>query len=588
MLQRAFGALMLVVGVVLFLVGLITRPDSTVTFIGLLAVGALCSIIGTAALGPLFAAPAARLLGSKSSAYVVLGVGAALIVLAGWLAVSQAGSILSGGEALDELREQMTPADGAPPSDSELKASTIGAGVVGLVLAALGVFGLSRPLARLRSDHPDRNRWFHQLGRGAFSAVMTVLVIGGIFSTFGAFGLAVPALAAGAALILGGQAGRSLAGQIAQGNAMRSPRRTATTAAALMIGLSLITSVTVVTESIRSALSGTFENSVSADYFVTDAEFTGFSPEVANRLEAVDGVTGVARLSEVSFDVTFEGAADPSDVGGLSAPTDLGDFLDVGVTEGSLADLTGDSVVILADVAEENGIEVGDVVPAVWDITDDEVDLEVVGLFDDESVLGTSWVVSSEAALAHGLPSQRRDGFVTFNVDPAVDGEALRAELQALVDEFPRLDLADKDEFAANQEGFLDQALRVLQVFLGLAVVIALIGIANTMALSVFERTRELGLIRAVGGTTHQVRQMIRWEAVIVSLFGGVLGATLGTVFGFVMVTALPDSIVTSFVFPWTDIAVYLVVAAVAGLAAAYFPARRAGRLDILEAISHD
>ena len=135
-------------------------------------------------------------------------------------------------------------------------------------------------------------------------------------------------------------------------------------------------------------------------------------------------------------------------------------------------------------------------------------------------------------------------------------------------------------------EGSIDQALTAVNVMVALAVIIALIGIANTLALSVFERTRELGLLRAVGMSRRQLRRMVRFEAALVALFGAVLGVTLGVLFGWAAVVALPSTITTTLAVPVTRIAILVTVAGVAGLVAAWGPARRAGRLDVLEAIS--
>ena len=149
------------------------------------------------------------------------------------------------------------------------------------------------------------------------------------------------------------------------------------------------------------------------------------------------------------------------------------------------------------------------------------------------------------------------------------------------------MEIRTKDEFRDSQADQIDQALVVINVFLALALIIALVGIANTLALSVFERTKEIGLFRAVGATRSQTSVLIRWEGAIIAVFGGLLGLLLGIVFGIVAVIVIPDSIVSEVAIPGRQLGIYLVVAALAGLIAAYLPARRASRLNVLDAIAH-
>ena len=184
------------------------------------------------------------------------------------------------------------------------------------------------------------------------------------------------------------------------------------------------------------------------------------------------------------------------------------------------------------------------------------------------------------------VSSQDRDSFVALLVTGGV--EASRPALAAVVDEVPGVTLENLEEFSDRQEGFLDQALTIINVLLGLAVVIALIGIANTIALSVFERTRELGLVRAVGMNRTQLRQMIRWEAVVIAVFGAVIGMAVGVLFGFAIVSLLPESVINTWAFPFSEFLVILAAAVICGIGAAYLPARRAAQLDVLEAIAHE
>ena len=173
----------------------------------------------------------------------------------------------------------------------------------------------------------------------------------------------------------------------------------------------------------------------------------------------------------------------------------------------------------------------------------------------------------------------------------SIADDASPASIDALVaglnDEFPAANVETSDEFRARVVGMIDQVLTMVNVMVALAVIIALIGIANTLALSVFERTRELGLVRAVGMTRRQLRRMVRFEAALVATFGAVLGVGLGLFFGWGLVTAMPASFAATIAIPYANIVILMIVAAVAGVVAAWLPARRAGKLNVLDAISH-
>lgn len=179
------------------------------------------------------------------------------------------------------------------------------------------------------------------------------------------------------------------------------------------------------------------------------------------------------------------------------------------------------------------------------------------------------------------------DGFVSIRFAPGADVAAAAAVIDTEVAKYPQVKAEDRVEFKESIQQQLDSFLAVITGFLGLSFLIALIGIFNTLQLSIFERTRELGLLRAVGMSRRQTRSMIRWEAVIVAVFGAVLGIVLGVLFGIAAASAIPDSIVNTISIPVMSLVVYVVVAALGGLLAAVIPARRAARLNVLEAISH-
>lgn len=371
------------------------------------------------------------------------------------------------------------------------------------------------------------------------------------------------------------------AGGLARGNASRNPRRTATTAAALMIGLSLVTMGYVVGESVKTSLGNLIADSVTADYVIAGNEDdSGISPALADDLAATGqfaAVTGMrydeARLGGDVREVTA------LDLGALDA------LFDIDLQEGTIPASDATDVILLHDeLADDLAVTVGDTVPIEFASGFTE-ELEVAGIYADKTIFEDPLVpdqVFDEAGasttdewLAAALP----DGVSTAEVAPLV------AQLQAT---YPQVSIDTASEFQQSFEETIDSALLVVNALLALAIVIALIGIANTLALSVHERTRELGLLRAVGMTRRQTRRMIRWEAVLVALFGAVLGVAAGTLFGWGIVEALPeDTFGGSLTIPVAPIIQVVVLAALATLVAAWLPARRAGKLDVLDAISH-
>ncbi len=180
------------------------------------------------------------------------------------------------------------------------------------------------------------------------------------------------------------------------------------------------------------------------------------------------------------------------------------------------------------------------------------------------------------------------DSVISAAVADGVDPAAADAALAPFASEFPQLNFETRDEFADRVEGQLDSLLIIINVFLALAIIIALLGIANTMALSVLERTQEIGLMRAVGMTRRQTKGMIRLEAAVVSLFGALLGVLVGLAFGWLAVVAIPESIINQLAIPAWTLVIYVVIATLAGLLAAVFPARRAAHLNVLDAIAHE
>jgi putative ABC transport system permease protein len=228
--------------------------------------------------------------------------------------------------------------------------------------------------------------------------------------------------------------------------------------------------------------------------------------------------------------------------------------------------------------AEENGLRVGSAMPALFARTG-PTELRVVALFEDDSF--DSVFISLEQYERDFTVQQ--DTVILARAAPGLTPEAAKATAEAALGGFPNLDVRTRAEYKDWITGQINTFLRLFYVLLAMAVVIAIFGIVLTLALSVFERTREIGLLRAVGLSPRGARNMIRWEAVIVSLIGALVGLVLGVFLGVVTVSAIPEF--TDVAIPWASMGVFLVAAAVAGVVAAILPARRAARLNVLEAI---
>ena len=440
---------------------------------------------------------------------------------------------------------------------------TVVAGVataLGIGLLALGLFTKHRSAA----------------GTLVPSGVGAVLLFLGVASLSGTFARA-------ASLAIGRPftwAGSGTSGELARQNAARAPRRTASTASALMIGVALASTGAVLASSIKSTFDKTLRNSVRADYFVSDESFQGFSPDVANQLKAIPQFDAVSALRFTQAQVNGDGkavtAVDPATVGKL---------LNLGVTAGDIAAI-GDGVAVQTDPARDLKLKVGDTVDLLWQ-NGAHSKLPVKAIFTDSSVTG-NWIVSLATLTATSDTAQPRDQFVAAKLKNGADPAAARAAIDKLTVSYPQVRIEDQGQFRKRQLGQVDQLQLVIFGMLALSFFIALFGIINTLALSVFERTRELGLLRAVGMGRRQLRRIIRWEAVVVAVFGGLLGIVIGTPLGAAISSAMPKSFISTVTVPWGTLVIMLLAAIGAGLVAAVFPAWRAGRMNVLAAIASE
>ncbi|HEY5650115.1 MAG TPA: FtsX-like permease family protein [Acidimicrobiia bacterium] len=438
--------------------------------------------------------------------------------------------------------------------------------IAGSVIATLGAGVIS---AGLFLDPPE------QIPRAAFVGVGAALLFIGLAILSAAFArplgrfLGAPIRAAFGAI-----------GRLATENAVRNPGRTAVTSAALMVGVALMVFVTILASSLAATTDKLIEDTFKTDLVVQPIGFgaAGLSPQVADRIEALDQIEEVVRLRQgpmlVEGDVEFVSASELSRIENA---------IDIEILSGDLASVGADGVALSENVASDLDVGIGDTLDVEFARTGEQT-LTVRVVF-VEAGPGSNIYLDLEGYRRNFTEDFDQSLFVKF--DRSFDSASAREAVEEVLDEFPGTTSLDQSEFA-------DQAITGIRGFVGLvyallalALVIAFVGIVNTLLLSVIERTREIGLLRAVGSTRKQVRRMVTWESVIIAVYGALLGTVVGIVLARALVEALDtDEIV--FRLPIVQIALAVVLAMVAGVIAAIYPAQRASRLNVLEAIAYE
>jgi putative ABC transport system permease protein len=392
--------------------------------------------------------------------------------------------------------------------------------------------------------------------------------------------------------VLGGLAslGRGFTGRLARRNAMRNPRRVAGSAAALMVGTAVVALFATFGSSLKASVDAEVDRAFSGDLVVIQDNFSAaaLSTELA---PAIEDLPEVAQAVGVAFGVAQIETADTAGIDGATVepavtdPARLDAAFDLGVTSGSIAQLAPGQIGVSEDYAAEHGLALGDVVTLTF-VDGARSDLEVGAVYAERMSFGDLVMTRPDWEPHAG---QAGDTVLFVNLADGVGIEDGQRAVDTVTTRFNAPGAQDRDEYVESVGAQIDQMLTVVYGLLGVAVLIALLGIANTLSLSIHERTRELGLLRAVGQSRGQLRATVRWEAVIVAVFGTITGVAIGAFLGWGLVRALQaDEGFGQFAAPWTSLLVIVVLAAAAGVVAALRPARRAGRLDVLTAISTD
>ncbi|MEU5547808.1 ABC transporter permease [Streptomyces sioyaensis] len=493
-------------------------------------------------------APEGPLVVSPSTILISVLVGTVVTVLAAWLPGRRAAKIPPVA-AMNSVHASAT-------TKSLVVRNTIGALLAGAgtatVLVATGI-----------SDDKASK---------ATMAIGMTLVLIGVFVLTPLLSRPLIALAAPVLRLFG------ISGVLARQNAVRNPRRTAATASALMIGLMLITGMTVVASSTQQAIDKMAASSLKADYMVTMASRTPLSPDIANKLASTDEVTASSPLRNSPAQI----GTDTKYLTGVNGK-DFDKLTQLDFTEGALGTLNGNRALVDNTTAKEKGWHTGSRLPVTFE-DGKQGTLTIGGIYKSNEVI--RGIVLDNTTLA---PHQKHatDTQVLVKTKHGATAEAKDALADAL-GKNPAITIQDKKDVSDNISMVITLLLNVLYGLLAMTVIVAVLGVINTLAMSVFERSQEIGMLRAIGLDRRGIKQMVRLESLVISLFGGVLGIGLGVFFAWAageLIKAMPQLPTYETILPWGRIGVFLTVAALVGVLAALWPARRAAKLNMLQAI---
>ena len=473
--------------------------------------------------------------------------------------------------------------------------------LVGLIVTVLSAIlparraGKVPPLAAMRATALETNttskkQLFIGLGFISLGIAIVGAVVGGADNNYLGFGIVAvfvgtivigPNVARPVALFLGRPAAalRGVTGSMARQNAARNPKRTSRTSSPVLIGVALVTAVSALAASINGQISDIFTEQFKGDYAISSQAqgFGGLSPNLAVDISKIDGVKNATGIGTALAKIDNKGR----NLTVISPDTIEGNY-DIGLINASYSSLDKKGIFISESLAKRDNLAVGSVIKVVLG---DAVErsLTVRALYTHDDLAGNR-VISREVFA--GTTVSSFDFGVYVNLEDGADSTVVRSALQKAVDEYGQGKLLSRDEYIDEQAGQVNQLLGLIYGLLFLSVIIAIVGIIITLLLSVFERQRELGLLRAVGMTRKQVRTTVRWESVITSLLGAVTGIILGIGLGWVIVFALKDQGLSSFQIPVGTTIFIMVMSFFVGIIAAIYPAWRATKVDILSALN--
>ncbi|MEU8569599.1 FtsX-like permease family protein [Streptomyces pathocidini] len=488
---------------------------------------------------------------------LVLGI--VVTVLAAYLPARRAGKV----SPMAALRDAGTPADGR---SGWVRAA------IGLVLTGAGTAGL---FAAAGATKAAEGSMF--LGLGVVLTLIGFIVVGPLLA-----GVVVRVLSAVVLRAFGP------VGRMAERNALRNPRRTGATAAALMIGLALVACLSVVGSSMVASATSELDKSVGADYIIQSNIGQPITPEAEKTVKDSPDLAHVTRLKSASAELTFPDGKKLRDRLSATDPSYATD-LRREVTDGDLAAAYGaDAMSIGEEMAKKHGVKVGDTISTAF-VGGKTAELKVAAITSDDTSLDKGAMYLNITTAERYLPADKAPATVAMFAQ-AQDGKEAQAyaTLKKSMKAYPQYLVQDQTDFKENLKDQVGQLLNMVYGLLALAIIVAVLGVVNTLALSVVERTREIGLMRAIGLSRRQLRRMIRLESVVIALFGAVLGLGLGMGWGTAAQKLLALEGLGVLEIPWPTIITVFIGSAFVGLFAALVPAFRAGRMNVLNAIASE
>ncbi|MGW6959607.1 ABC transporter permease [Streptomyces chartreusis] len=487
---------------------------------------------------------------------VGLILGVVVTVLAAYLPARRAGKV----SPMAALRDAGTPADG--------KAGWVRA-LIGLVLTGAGAFAL---YAAATADKASDGALM--LGGGVVLSLIGFVVIG-------------PLLAGAVVRVISAVLLRAFGpvGRMAERNALRNPRRTGATGAALMIGLALVACLSAVGSSMVASATSELDKSVGADYIVMSQQ-QPIVPQAEKAMQQTPGLAHVTRYKDVDATLTSpDGKTD--DTGITAADPTYAEDLRRTTTQGTLSAAYGkDAMSVGSDYAKKHGVRVGDTISVAFK-GGETAKLKVAAITDDDTSIDQGARYTSIETLSKYLPADRTpQSVMMFGKAKEGQEEAAYAALKKSLDSYPQYQVRDQTDYKEELKDQVGQLLNMVYGLLALAIIVAVLGVVNTLALSVVERTREIGLLRAIGLSRRQLRRMIRMESVVIALFGALLGLGLGMGWGATAQKLLALEGLNVLDIPWPTIIAVFIGSAFVGLFAALVPAFRAGRMNVLNAIA--